>query len=117
MRVFSKRMPTAGPPSRLINLLSHPSLAKDLPCDALEGFATRKVIVLQLIDLRDFHPASVEDVCRVHNPRFVEALQGFIKQQHKGVVEGAPTYVTSQTFEDSLRVATDANAGSSLQTE
>ena len=59
---------------------------------------------MQLVHLQEFEPATLDDIYAVHNPRFVDALEQFIKRNGKGVVEYSPTYVTENSFQDSLRV-------------
>ncbi|DBB17754.1 TPA: hypothetical protein ACH3X3_002789 [Trebouxia sp. C0006] len=64
---------------------------------------------LQLQSLDSFRPATLAEVCAVHDKRYPEALQQIVKKQQKAaqfaIVESAPTYVTSSSYQDALQAA------------
>ena len=64
--------------------------------------------LLQLQSLDNFRPATLAEVYAVHDKRYPEALQKVVKQQQKAaqfeIVESAPTYVTSSSYQDALQV-------------
>lgn len=63
--------------------------------------------VLQILSLSSFRPATLAEVCAVHDQRYPEALQRIAQQQKPAqhtLVEGAPTYVTSSSFDDAVQV-------------
>lgn len=62
---------------------------------------------LQLQSLDNFRPATLAEVSAVHDKRYPEALHQIVKQQQKAaqfeIVESAPTYVTSSSYQDALQ--------------
>ena len=63
--------------------------------------------VLQILSLSSFRPATLAEVCAVHDQRYPAALQRIARQQQPAqhtLVEGAPTYVTSSSFDDAVQV-------------
>lgn len=64
---------------------------------------------LQLQSLDNFRPATLAEVSAVHDKRYPEALHQIVKQQQKAaqfeIVESAPTYVTSSSYQDALQAA------------
>ena len=63
------------------------------------------VLDLQLINLRDFQPATVDDICSVHMRAYVQGLQKAAAAGADMVEYGAPTYCTPSTYDDALRVS------------
>ena len=63
---------------------------------------------LQIQSLSNFRAASLAEVCAVHDKRYPEALHKIVKQQQMEaqytIVESAPTYVTSSSYQDALQV-------------
>lgn len=66
-------------------------------------------LLLQIQSLNNFRAATLAEVCAVHDKRYPEALQKIVEQQQKeaqfAIVESAPTYVTSSSYQDALQVA------------
>ncbi|HJQ13363.1 MAG TPA: histone deacetylase [Anaerolineales bacterium] len=50
-------------------------------------------------------PATPEEIAYVHNPRLVSAIEKVCREQAPGIIDYAPTYVTSSSFEDALLAA------------
>jgi len=50
------------------------------------------------------HPASRSDVGRVHRPELIEGLEAACKRG-SAIIDPAPTYITSSSFEDALQAA------------
>lgn len=61
-------------------------------------------MLAQVTNLRDFQPATVEDICRVHMRAYVQGLQRVAAAGTDYVEYGAPTYCTTTTYDDALRV-------------
>ena len=53
----------------------------------------------------DAIPATAEEVARVHNPRLVATIEKVCREKAPGIIDYAPTYITSSTFEDALLAA------------
>lgn len=62
---------------------------------------TRRLQVVQAERL-EVAPASPADVARAHAPRLIEGLERVCREQAPGVIDYAPTYVTTTSFEDAL---------------
>lgn len=64
--------------------------------------------MLQIQSLNNFRAASLAVVCAVHDKRYPEALHKIVQQQQMEaqytIVESAPTYVTSSSYQDALQV-------------
>ncbi len=75
----------------------------------LRAYCHRICLLLQLQSLDSFRPATLAEVCAVHDKRYPEALQKIVQQQQMEaqytIVESAPTYVTSSSYEDALQVS------------
>ncbi len=52
--------------------------------------------------LLDVTPASRDEVRLVHHPQLVSALEKVCREDAPGIIDYAPTYVTSSSFEDAL---------------
>ncbi len=50
-------------------------------------------------------PATREEIAYVHNPKLISSLEQVCKEQAPGIIDYAPTYVTSSSFEDALLAA------------
>lgn len=65
-------------------------------------------LLLQVQSLNKFRAATLDEVCAVHDKRYPEALHKIVQQQQKeaqfAIVESAPTYVTSSSYQDGLQV-------------
>ncbi|KAF4387673.1 hypothetical protein G4B88_004000 [Cannabis sativa] len=63
----------------------------------------------EIIQLKDFKPASVDDIANVHSTAYVSGLEKAMdKASQQGIIfiEGSgPTYATANTFQDSLTAA------------
>lgn len=63
---------------------------------------------LQIQSLSNFRAATLAEVCAVHDKRYPEALHKIVQQQQLEaqytIVESAPTYVTSSSYQDALQV-------------
>ncbi|KAL3146501.1 hypothetical protein ABBQ32_000754 [Trebouxia sp. C0010 RCD-2024] len=63
----------------------------------------------QVQSLNKFRAATLDEVCAVHDKRYPEALHKIVQQQQKeaqfAIVESAPTYVTSSSYQDGLQAA------------
>ena len=53
----------------------------------------------------DAVPASQEEVARVHNPRLISGLERVCREQAPGIIDYAPTFVTSTSFDDAMLAA------------
>lgn len=76
-----------------------------------------KTQLLQLLSLDNFRPATLAEVCAVHDQRYPEALQRIAEQQQPAqhtLVEGAPTYVTSTSYDDAIQVCHTMPAANQL---
>ncbi len=60
--------------------------------------------VPQLSRLTDFQPASIEDLCKIHERNYVLGLEKIVRRGRNDVVDNAPTYITPTSFDDALRV-------------
>ncbi|XP_074308612.1 histone deacetylase 14, chloroplastic isoform X2 [Silene latifolia] len=94
------------------NQESHPESNLRVPAiaDALEQMKlTPKYRSSEIIELKNFKPASTEDVISVHESAYVLGLEqamGKASDQGLILIEGSgPTYATSSTFQDSLIAA------------
>jgi len=56
-------------------------------------------------DLIEAQPARTEEITAVHHPQLVSALEKVCKEQAPGIIDYAPTYVTSSSFQDALLAA------------
>ncbi|EIE18460.1 Arginase/deacetylase [Coccomyxa subellipsoidea C-169] len=65
---------------------------------------------LQLSRLTDFQPASIEDLCKIHERNYVLGLEKIVRRGRNEVVDNAPTYITPTSFDDALRAAGAAMA-------
>lgn len=76
-----------------------------------------KTQLLQLLSLDNFRPATLAEVCAVHDQRYPEALLRIAEQQQPAqhtLVEGAPTYVTSTSYDDAIQVCRTMPAANQL---
>lgn len=94
------------------NQESHPESNLRVPAivDILEKMElTPKYRSSEVIELKHFNPASVEDISSVHERAYVLGLEKVMeKVSEKGIllIEGSgPTYATASTFQDSLIAA------------
>ncbi|KAK9713269.1 hypothetical protein RND81_06G016000 [Saponaria officinalis] len=94
------------------NQESHPESNLRVPAiaSALEQMKlTPKYRGSEIIELKNFKPASTEDVISVHESAYVLGLEKAMKkasEQGLILIEGSgPTYATSSTFQDSLIAA------------
>lgn len=71
----------------------------------IEGSQCNRHICVQLLDIRDFRKASVEDVCAVHERSYVLGLERLAQRGKNDIVDNAPTYITGTSFDDALQVA------------
>jgi acetoin utilization deacetylase AcuC-like enzyme len=53
----------------------------------------------------DAQPASREDVSLVHHPKLIATLEKICREEAPGIIDYAPTYVTSSSFDDALLAA------------
>eukprot|EP00268_Persea_americana_P030105 TRINITY_DN29159_c1_g1_i1.p1 TRINITY_DN29159_c1_g1~~TRINITY_DN29159_c1_g1_i1.p1 ORF type:complete len:431 (-),score=92.91 TRINITY_DN29159_c1_g1_i1:267-1559(-) len=100
------------------NQESHPESNFRVPAimNALEKMElTSKYRASEVIEIRNFRPASVEDIASVHSRAYVIGLEkAMSKASEEGIIfiEGSgPTYATATTFQESLVAA---GAGISL---
>ena len=56
-------------------------------------------------ELVETKPARREEIAFVHNPKLISALEKVCREQAPGIIDYAPTYVTSSSFEDALLAA------------
>jgi len=56
-------------------------------------------------ELIEAKSATPEQIAYVHNPKLVSALEKVCREQAPGIIDYAPTYVTSSSFEDALLAA------------
>ncbi|KAL0917759.1 hypothetical protein M5K25_012845 [Dendrobium thyrsiflorum] len=105
-------------PSMGHNKENHPESNLRVPAivNALEGFElTSKYRGLEVFEMQNFLPASVDDIARVHARAYVAGLQkAMSKATDEGIIfiDGSgPTYATETTFQESLIAA---GAGLSL---
>ncbi|XP_057541894.1 histone deacetylase 14, chloroplastic isoform X1 [Amaranthus tricolor] len=99
-------------PAKGHNQESHPESNLRVPAivDALDKMELNpKHRGLEIIELKHFNPASVEDVINVHEKAYVLGLEKAMeKASQQGIllIEGSgPTYATVSTFQDSLIAA------------
>ena len=63
---------------------------------------------LQIQRLDNFKPATLAEVCAVHDHRYPAALEQVAQQLQQPseytIVESSPTYVTSSSYKDALQV-------------
>lgn len=50
-------------------------------------------------------PATPEEIAYVHHPRLVSGIEKACKEQAPGIIDYAPTYITSSSFQDALLAA------------
>ena len=64
---------------------------------------------MQIQSLDSFRPATLAEVCAVHDHRYPPALEQVVQQLQEPsaytLVESAPTYVTSSSYQDALQVS------------
>ncbi|VFQ71348.1 unnamed protein product [Cuscuta campestris] len=94
------------------NQESHPESHLRVPAilSALEKMKlTSKFRGTDIVELKNFKPASLDDIANVHSKAYVAALEQTIgKDAEKGIIfidETKPTYATASTFKDSLLAA------------
>lgn len=94
------------------NKESHPESNKRVPAivDALEKLElTPKHRGSQVLEIQNFHPASLDDVARVHSRKYITGLEkAMSRASDEGLIfiEGTgPTYATQTTFQESLLAA------------
>jgi acetoin utilization deacetylase AcuC-like enzyme len=56
-------------------------------------------------ELIDTEPATREEIGYVHNPALIATLEKVCREQAPGIIDYAPTYVTSSSFDDALLAA------------
>ncbi|MQL71115.1 hypothetical protein Taro_003491 [Colocasia esculenta] len=100
------------------NKESHPESSLRVPAitNALEKMElTPKFRHSDVVELKDFQPASIDDIARVHTRSYVAGLEkAMSKASEEGLIfidESGPTYATKTTFQESLIAA---GAGISL---
>ena len=60
---------------------------------------------MQLVHMTDFRKATADDICAVHERSYVLGLQKLAARGRDDIVDaGAPTYITSTSFNDALQV-------------
>jgi acetoin utilization deacetylase AcuC-like enzyme len=57
------------------------------------------------IALLEATSATRDEIAYVHNPKLVAALETVCREQAPGIIDHAPTYITSSSFEDALLAA------------
>lgn len=73
--------------------------------------------VFQVLRLDTFSPASIEDMCKLHERSYVLGLEKLVRQGKEDMwVESSPTYITSSSFDDALRVSNLLHAELCLST-
>lgn len=94
------------------NQLAHPE--SNLRVSAIVGTLenmelTPKFHGMEIVELKHFRPASVEDITSVHERTYVLGLEKAMEQASEQgliIIDGsAPTYATPSTFQDSLIAA------------
>lgn len=94
------------------NQLAHPE--SNLRVSAIVGTLenmelTPKFHGMEIVELKHFRPASVEDITSVHERTYVVGLEKAMEQASEQgliIIDGsAPTYATPSTFQDSLIAA------------
>ncbi|PIA41725.1 hypothetical protein AQUCO_02200270v1 [Aquilegia coerulea] len=99
------------------NQESHPESKFRVPSitSALENMELSSKFRSEVIELRNFKPASVDDITNVHSKAYVSGLEkAMSKASEEGLIfiEGSgPTYATATTYQESLVAA---GAGISL---
>lgn len=56
-------------------------------------------------ELVDVKPASRDEISLVHHPKLVAKLETICREEAPGIIDYAPTYVTSTSFDDALLAA------------
>ncbi|MBI4761805.1 MAG: histone deacetylase [Chloroflexota bacterium] len=56
-------------------------------------------------ELLEAKPASPADVSLVHHPKLIASLEKVCREEAPGIIDYAPTYVTSTSFDDALLAA------------
>lgn len=94
------------------NQLAHPESNLRVPAivNTLENMElTPKFRSTEIIELKHFRPASVEDISSVHERAYILGLEKAMEQASEQgiiVIDGSgPTYATASTFQDSLIAA------------
>ena len=59
---------------------------------------------VQVACLDSFAPASIDDLCTIHERNYVLGLEQLIARRGAEIVDSSPTYVTSSSFQDALKV-------------
>ena len=55
--------------------------------------------------LLDVKPAARDEISLVHHPKLVTTLEKVCREEAPGIIDYAPTYITSSSFEDALLAA------------
>jgi len=90
-------LPIAASLSREVSVGSH-----DLPHPTL--LLTMVWCGSQVVQLSEFRRATPTEVFAVHREHYVEQLRSVVASKAPAMVETAPTYVTSSSFDDALGV-------------
>jgi len=53
-------------------------------------------------ELLDARPASRDEISLVHHPKLVATLEKICREEAPGIIDYAPTYITSTSFDDAL---------------
>ena len=56
-------------------------------------------------ELLDARPASRDEISLVHHPKLVATLEKVCREEAPGIIDYAPTYITSSSFDDALLAA------------
>ncbi len=56
-------------------------------------------------ELVDVKPASRDEISLVHHPKLVAKLETICREEAPGIIDYAPTYITSTSFDDALLAA------------
>jgi hypothetical protein len=62
--------------------------------------------MLQVSCLTGFSKATIDDLCTIHERNYVLGLEKIVQRGRDDIVDSAPTYITSTSFDDALRVRT-----------
>ena len=89
-------------PSIAHNYPTHPENNKRVP--AILGALRKAGLTTKLIELEDPHIATWEQLIIVHSPRYLDTLLESISKAPT-IVDPAPTYVTSRSFDCALEAA------------
>eukprot|EP00884_Botryococcus_braunii_P010038 jgi/Botrbrau1/19035/Bobra.0100s0063.1 len=102
-----RRIYFANSPAPMHDRPSHPECAARataIEAALLIGGLTPQALPNQILGLKDFRAAGVEDVYLVHDQRYVEQLERLIKNSPGGKLEPS-TYYTSSSYSDALKAA------------